>query len=210
MSLALTAPRELSRSDQKKAAIIEAATQVFLRDGYGRANMDSIAQVAGVSKQTIYHHFGNKSDLFGAIIRAKCDRLLEPLEMPTESAMDLEGALASVARQFIDIMLAPSSLALHRVLMGEVHRFPELGRMSYQIGPARIVATIAAYLSRQGAAGRLDLPDAKFAAEQFYAMLTGHLQLRALLGVEADPSPGQIERTIRHAVDTTLKIYAPH
>ena len=209
MSLALSALRDRSRSDKKKAAIIEAATEVFLRDGYGQANMDSIAQVAGVSKQTIYHHFGNKSDLFGAIIRSKCDQLLEPLEMPSEPAMELDEALASVARQFIDIMLAPSSLALHRVLMGEVQRFPELGRMSYQIGPVRIVATLAAYLRDQGAAGRLDLPDAEFAAEQFYAMLTGHLQLRALLGVDADPSREQIERIVKHAVDTTLKIYAP-
>jgi TetR/AcrR family transcriptional repressor of mexJK operon len=210
MSLpALSAPRKSARSDRKKAAIIAAATQVFLRDGYGQANMDSIAQAAGVSKQTIYHHFGNKSDLFGAIIRSKCDQLLEPLEMPSEPGMKLEAALTSVARQFIDIMLAPSSLALHRVLMGEVQRFPELGRMSYKIGPARIVATIAAYLRQQASEGRLDLPDPEFAAEQFYAMLTGHLQLRALLGVEATPSREQIERIAKHAVDTTLSIYAP-
>lgn len=209
MPPSLSAQRERSRSDRKRTAIIEAATEVFLRDGFGQANMDAIAQVAGVSKQTIYHHFGNKSDLFGAIIRGKCDQLLEPLEMPSEAAMDLERALTSVARQFIAIMLAPSSLALHRVLMGEVQRFPELGRMSYRTGPARIVDTIAAYLAQQDAAGRLDLPDARFAAEQFYAMLTGHLQLRALLGVDTGPSPGQIERIVKHAVDTTLKIYSP-
>jgi hypothetical protein len=117
-------------------------------------------------------------------------------------------ALTSVARQFIDIMLAPSSLALHRVLMGEVQRFPELGRMSYEIGPARIVATIASFLGQEKASGRLAQPDAKFAAQQFYGLLTGHLQIRALLGVETKPPRAEIDRIVKHAVDTTLGTYS--
>ena len=57
---------ELARpsSVRKHHAILEAAEQVFLHDGYLGANMDELAALSQVSKQTVYKHFGSKEALF--------------------------------------------------------------------------------------------------------------------------------------------------
>jgi TetR/AcrR family transcriptional repressor of mexJK operon len=202
-------PNAAPRSSGKEDAIVEAATRAFLRHGYGGASMDAIAQEAGVSKQTIYNNFGSKEALFGAIVRALCEQLLTPLLTPDVKSQGLEAALGSLARQYLELMLAPESLALYRVLMAEVTRFPELGRVTYEAGPAPAVSSLAHYLREQVVAGRLQVPDPELAAEQFYGMLQGYLQLRALLGVEQAWPREDLERYLRCAVTTFLAAHQP-
>src|SRR5437868_81719 len=58
-------PREdPGRSARKRRAIMEAATTLFLRNGYQGTSMDDIAAAAAVSKQTVYKNFGDKGRLF--------------------------------------------------------------------------------------------------------------------------------------------------
>ena len=52
----------------RTAALIDAATRVFLREGYGLASIDKVAAEAGVSTRTIYERHKNKADLLGAVI----------------------------------------------------------------------------------------------------------------------------------------------
>jgi len=191
----------------KREAIIEAATECFLEAGYGAVSMDAIAHRAGVSKQTIYNHFGSKEDLFGAIIRGWCDQLLTPLLTPEIKAAGIEAALTSVARQFVELLLSPRSLALYRVLIAEAPRFPELGRISYLSGAAPAVDTLAHYLDEQRRTGGLAVQDSRLAAEQFFGMLNGHMQIRALLGIEPSPPPDAVAASIRRAVQTFLCAY---
>ena len=56
------------RSARKRAAILGAATDVFLKGGYLGTNVDAIAAGSGVSKQTVYKHFGSKEALFIEIV----------------------------------------------------------------------------------------------------------------------------------------------
>jgi len=193
---------------KKQAAILEAATSAFLRVGYRAASMDEVARQAGVAKQTIYNHFGSKEALFGAVVERRCQNLLTVLLTPGIEARGVAGALASLARQYVELMLSPTSLALHRVLMGQVRRHPELGAVSYEAGGRPAVETLSAYLRERTAAGELDVADPTLAAEQFYGMLAGHIQVRALLGVEECPSAETVDRTIAHAVDTFLRAFA--
>ncbi|NIR31376.1 MAG: TetR/AcrR family transcriptional regulator [Gammaproteobacteria bacterium] len=197
------------RASTKEGAIVEAATRTFLRCGYGGASMDAIAQEAGVSKQTIYNNFGSKEALFGAIVRDLCDQLLTPLLTPETKSQGLEAALTSLARQYLDLMLAPDSLALYRVLMAEVTRFPELGRVTYEAGPAPAVQSLARFLGEQSNAGQVQVDDPELAAEQFYGMLHGYLQLRALLGVEQAWAREELEHYLKCAVDTFLAAHRP-
>ena len=63
MSSAPVAPRT-SRGADKRRAILDAAAEVFAASGYERASIDAIAARAGVSKPTVYSHFGGKEQLF--------------------------------------------------------------------------------------------------------------------------------------------------
>ncbi len=51
-----------------KKRILDAAANVFARDGYGGGRVDSIAEQAGVNKRMLYHYFGDKAALFDAVI----------------------------------------------------------------------------------------------------------------------------------------------
>jgi TetR/AcrR family transcriptional repressor of mexJK operon len=201
-------PRPRGRID-KREAILDAATDLFLEGGYAAASMDAIATRAEVSKQTIYHHFGCKDGLFGAIINRRCDGLLSPFLTPETKQCGIEAALTSLARQFLELLLNPTSLALYRVLIAEAHRDPELGRISYAAGPQVAVRTLTDYIAEQAEAGRLAVGDPRIAAEQFFGMLTGHLQLRALLGVEERPDFEHTEEFIANAIRTFLAAHQP-
>jgi len=60
--------RKKRDTSHKRAAILEGAVQVFTKNGFDASSMDYIAEVAGVSKRTIYNHFPSKEILFQAIV----------------------------------------------------------------------------------------------------------------------------------------------
>jgi TetR/AcrR family transcriptional repressor of mexJK operon len=195
-------------SQRKERDILRAATEVFLSQGYLGASMDEIATGAGVSKATIYKHFGSKKALFQAIIRNRVDGLVSPLRIDAAETRTACDVLTAFARQYVDLILQPSSLALYRVVVFEAFNNEELGRDTYRVGGAATIGQVASFLSERVEAGELALDDPSMAAEQFIGLLTGHLQLRALLGVETDPPAAMRARFVEAAVSTFLRCYS--
>jgi len=66
-----------SGASPKRQAILDAATQLFLRDGFDRSSVDEIAEAAGVSKRTLYDYFGDKAGLLQAVFDESSTRLLD-------------------------------------------------------------------------------------------------------------------------------------
>jgi len=56
------------KAEAKTKQILKGALSQFLEYGYLGTSMDKIAYHAGVSKQTLYSHFGDKETLFKALI----------------------------------------------------------------------------------------------------------------------------------------------
>ena len=198
-----------SQSERKHRAIQEASMSVFLRLGYGSASMDLIAAEAKVSKQTIYNHFHSKDELFKAIITDMTATLLAPLAVRDAAKAGPDRLLRSLGRDFLSLMLKPSSIALHRLIVAESARFRELGGDIYAAGAGRLIALLADYLSWETRNGRLAVAEPERAAEQFIGMLSGRVQLRALLGVCETLSPAELERRVDEAVSSFLTLYAP-
>jgi len=168
-------PDEESRSARKRRGILEAATTVFLRNGYLGTSMDEIAALAGVSKQTIYKHFTDKEQLFSAIILGTIDRVGEPFYARIDTLQDtddLDKDLGALARRLITIVMQPQVLALRRLVIGEAERFPQLGRAYYERGPGRTAATLASHLQRLAERGLLRLDDPLRAANHFTWLVT--------------------------------------
>lgn len=195
-------------STRKVRDILHAATEVFLARGYLAASMDEIATQASVSKATVYKHFGSKRALFESIIRDRCEALVSPLRLERRSGASLAESLTMLARQYVDLLLQPSSLALHRVLIFEALHNEEIGRSAYRAGGAVLVGQIAEFLAEEVRYGRLTVDDPALAAEQFLGSLTGYIQVRALLGVEAKPPAAKRERAIAAAVAAFLRAYS--
>jgi TetR/AcrR family transcriptional regulator, mexJK operon transcriptional repressor len=191
----------------KHDAILDAARRVFLREGYS-ASMDLVAAEAGVSKQTVYNHFGSKEGLFRAIVDHVSSELLDVLVERDGTRADPASTLEAVARRFLKLLLEPSYLALHRMLVAQAPRFPDLAREIYLGGPARAANELALYLAQETRKGTLAVTDPALAAQQFFGALCGHLHLGALLSPRDAPGEAEIERAIAHAVRGFLRAQA--
>lgn len=196
-------------SQRKHRAIHRAGTNVFLRLGYGAATMEAIAAEAKVSKQTIYNHFHSKEGLFKAIVEDLTSTLMEPFVLRNAAKSAPEHVLLALGRDFLALMLKPSSLALYRLIVAESARFPELGGVIYAVGAGRLLAMLSEYLAWETRNGRLVVSDPDLAAEQFLGMLGGRLQFRALLGVGKPADERELRRRAETAVAGFLALHAP-
>lgn len=84
----------------KRDKILEGASQIFYRFGLSKISMDELAEQLGVSKKTIYNHFGGKEHLFEAVLRYynSCilERVMQVSNTSSLSAMERLSALQAV------------------------------------------------------------------------------------------------------------------
>jgi TetR/AcrR family transcriptional regulator, mexJK operon transcriptional repressor len=186
------------RSARKRRAIIEAATTVFLSNGYLGTTMDEIAAVARVSKQTVYKHFADKERLFSEIVTAKVDEIANPNTdevLKLEDTGDLERDLRRFARGQLRAVMDPRLLKLRRLVIGESGRFPELGRLFYERGPRRTIDALATTFERLASRGVLELHDPRLAAAHFnWLVMSIPLNQAMLLGEDEPATPTELNR----------------
>jgi TetR/AcrR family transcriptional repressor of mexJK operon len=193
----------------KRDAIEKAAARVFLRDGYAGASMEVIAREADVSKATLYSHFQNKEDLFGAIARERCRQMAVDFAASEAAGLGPDAVLRAIGVRFLKNMLTKDMLALYRILAAEAGRFPALGRAIYASGPGPSCIELTDYLAEQTAKGRLAIADTLVAADQFYGALLGGIHFRHVLGVEKFATAQEIEARVDTAVKGFLAAYRP-
>src|SRR6478735_8059327 len=97
------------------AAILETAKRLFLSQGYEGVSMDQIAAEAGVSKLTVYSHFGDKEALFAAAVRAKCEEMLPDDLFTQELKGPLRTQLKAIASGFFALISSDEALSTHRM-----------------------------------------------------------------------------------------------
>jgi TetR/AcrR family transcriptional regulator, mexJK operon transcriptional repressor len=187
----------------KAESILAAAQRNFLAHGFGAVSMDAIARDAGVSKATVYAHFASKEELFGAVVARVSERHFQGFSAPDLDARNIGASLTILARRFLDLLLSSEAIALNRIIIGEVMRFPALGDVFWQAGPKRSRMQIEAFLRRAVAAGSLRIADTRLAAEQFAALARGEIHLRYLLRLEADAG----ETALREAAQAAAEIF---
>jgi TetR/AcrR family transcriptional regulator, mexJK operon transcriptional repressor len=197
---------------EKRAAVLEAAAKVFLSGGYLGASMDEIADLAGVSKQTVYTYFSNKEALFAAMASAlsneASDRVQNSVAEFGEDD-DLEGYLVGYAVRQLEVVLTPRILQLRRLVIGEVGRFPELGAALYAGGPGRAIASLAPTFERLADRGALSVHDPLLAATQFnWLIMSAPLNRAMLLGDGAIPSSKELREHAREGVRMFLAAYS--
>jgi TetR/AcrR family transcriptional repressor of mexJK operon len=205
--VSVTAELKTDSDSPKHQLVLDAAAALFMAHGYGAVSMDAVARAAGVSKATLYAHFSSKDQLFATIIGDACQQKIALGELLPAEATDIRAALLTFGGRLLRFFLEDRALAIHRVVIGESTRFPELGRAFYDNGPAALFRTFGTWLAEQTKAGRLAVADPIMAAEQFVGMLRTSLFLRASLGL-TPPTDAEIDATVEAAVTTILKAFA--
>ena len=192
----------------KRAAILEAARQLFTRVGFAGASMDQIAAEAGVSKLTVYSHFGDKDKLFVEAVKAHCERQLPTSLFDAAPDMPLRERLLEIARAFFAMVSAPEAVAGHRILCTPQITESALPQMFWNAGPQRVQNDFAALLQRRIATGELEIDDLDRASSQFFALLKGELHARLVLGC-GDGSRRAVQGHLEASVDLFLRAYSP-
>lgn len=218
-TLAVMATRTVSESQQpgrdrrspaKHAAILKAASEVFLREGYARASVDVIAEAAGVGKQTVYGHFGDKQQLFLAVVEyAHAAGPVDRADLITDTG-DPRADLTAAAKWLIRTVTAPEIAALHRLTIAELTHHPELQR-SWRDDDATssLIDVIADYLTACDRRGTLTVPDPATAARQFVMLTSVEAQVRSLRGIQS-LSTREINNIARDTADLIVRAHQPH
>jgi TetR/AcrR family transcriptional regulator, mexJK operon transcriptional repressor len=199
------------RSARKRREILEAATATFLRNGYLGTSMDEIAALAGVSKQTVYKHFAGKENLFTEIVISTVKEAGDPVygqALELEAGDSLEADLRDLARQQLATVMQPKLMQLRRLVIGEVARFPALGRAFYERGFGRSVGALASAFERLAARGVLRLDDPELAAAHFnWLIMSAPVNRAMLLGDDAIPAAAELDRYADAGVRVFLAAY---
>jgi len=127
--------------EKKRTQIRDAARRLFLQHGFQGTSTDAILVAAGIaSKETLYRYYTSKEDLFVDVLRsltverADLREFMQRAPAPA-SAQELRTLLRAVAQEILDNMLQPNYLALIRLAMAELPRFPQLGALFRQTVP---------------------------------------------------------------------------
>jgi TetR/AcrR family transcriptional regulator, mexJK operon transcriptional repressor len=199
------------RSARKHRAILEAATTVFLNNGYPGTSMDEIAALARVSKQTVYKHFADKERLFVEIVINTVNEISDPVYeevLNLADTGDIEADLRDLARRLLKGVMQPRLLQLRRLVIGEASRFPALGQTFYERGPGRTIAALATTFERLAARGVLRLEEPELAAVHFnWLIMSAPLNRAMLLGSDEPPAIANLKRHADSAVRVFLAAY---
>lgn len=199
-------------SERKHQAIARAALTLFASDGYERTSVDAIAAEAGVSKRTVYSHYGDKETLFLSVVRDTYEAMLARIgEIVGRVAWerDLRAALISCMTEVTrSVIRSPERSTLVRLLMAEAPHFPDLIELLHA---RQITPLVAAPLENLTAAGRLvgqDGTDGRQAAEHLMALTFGQVSNRSLMGTVplSEDEAGQI---VKSGVQAFLRAYSP-
>lgn len=208
-STAQTFEPQSARGRARLARMIEAATELFLRDGYDQTSIDAILVRSGGSKATLYAYFPTKEDLFRAVIdgvvvndgRPTLDTDRDPRAMLIEFAVDL-----------LHVIFSPRHRAVLRLIIAERERFPDLAQLYYERGPQRGHEVLVEYLDALNRKASLDLDDAAEAGEFFVGMLLHRWYKELLLLGMPTPSEVALQQRAEHVVRRFLDAFhrRPH
>ncbi|WP_375573248.1 TetR/AcrR family transcriptional regulator [Ahrensia marina] len=200
-----------TRVRQSRAKILAAAEDVFLRHGFLGANMDAVADVAGVSKQTVYAHGKSKEALFIQVVESMTGDAAEDIGEDEED--DFAGVTAGqffldAGTQQLLVVMTPRLMRLRRLVIGEVERFPELGHSLYENGVKRSVARYARAVEHFDRIGELRCDDHAAAANHFNWLLMGAPTNSAMfLGDAGIPSNNALEAHAQESVRIFLAAF---
>lgn len=192
----------------KHDAILRAARTIFVRAGYKGASMDAIAEEAKVSKPTLYSHFGNKHELFIAVVQAQCTALVGSLNPEATRGLTPKQGLRTIAQSFVDTLYNPESLSLYRLIVAEHAHCPELSILMDQTVVQPTLDLLAAYLKSLDASNALRIEDPDSSGQLFLGMLKGVPHFRCAMGLKEGLSTMEQEALVSATVHLFMSAHA--
>jgi TetR/AcrR family transcriptional repressor of mexJK operon len=154
---------------ERRAQILDAALPVFLESGFGNTTVDQLAAAAGVTKRTIYSYFGDKAGVFIEMVRS----LATTVSSDAPTGVTLE----SLASRIVFRLNSAELVGLHRLVIAESSRFPELAVTLHDNGDARHITRLGDHIREECGLAAADR------AQPLFSLLLGEEHRRRLLGL---------------------------
>lgn len=184
-------------AEQKRSAIVEAATELFLDSGYAGTSLAKVAENAGVSRATLFKQFPTKAALFDVIVAEAWRGAEDAQEPPTG---DLIAGLTALGRRYVDLLTRPGMAGLFRIVIAELPRFPELGEAHFERGKMPYFDSVRRYLEAENRVGTAEIDDPELAATQFLGMISNYVFWPRMLLIDWSPD----EPSMNHVVDEAV------
>jgi TetR/AcrR family transcriptional repressor of mexJK operon len=197
-----------SRAAPARERLLEAAYEVFVKNGFSGATTDMIQSASETSKATMYAHFVSKEVLFHEMLEHRLSKTMSGYKELSKNIDDIANLLSVIGNELLQAILEQESVDLCRLIIGECVRFPHLGPLFFIVGPKVITDLVEMRLSEAHRRKELFVPDPAEAAEHFIGMIKGDFHFRALLGYQT-PSPQKLRQHVDKSVTAFLAAYAP-
>jgi AcrR family transcriptional regulator len=163
-------PKWRRRPEHRPQQIIEAALEVFGESGLAKSRLQDIAERAGVSKGTIYLYFPNKEELFREMIRQTAVAAIESAEKTTSQGTPTEQLGAAMRRNW-KFVRSPVFSIIYRLVLGELHQFPDLAKFYADEVVARALNFLSGIIQRGVDSGEFREIDPRTAARMLMALM---------------------------------------
>lgn len=193
-------------AEATRQRIIEAAIRIFLERGFSNTSLEEVGEAAGVTKPTVYSHFGSKEGLLMAVAESETSKLAGQFSMALQSSGNCREDLLRFGHLFLEGVMSPEAIQWRRLAVMESFAHPELGESLFKAGPAEVIRGLTQFLVEETRAKRLVCKDIPLAAEQFLGLLVGLHPLHIVIG-QAPPSPQSRRKRAEAAVEVFLAAY---
>jgi AcrR family transcriptional regulator len=188
--------------------LLDAATKFFMEKGFEATSMGEIAKHAHASTETFYRHFPTKEQLFQKVLLRRTESLKGELNSALTSTDPPEKALAAFGALGLSLLLTTEAISLHRILMMEKGRFPEVIAAFFEQGPERVQAALATYLAEQMKIGNLRTMNPEVGARQFFDLVVPEFLFGMNLDSRPAPTKAEMRQRVEEAVDCFLHGYS--
>lgn len=189
----------------KREAIIAAASQRFMDDGFAATSIEQVASDASVSKVTIYNHFADKRGLFIAAVERECEKMRGYFTLDETPHGTIEERLTRIASAMCAFLSRPEMVQFELRIAAETEHEPAVGQAFLDTGPRPMKAALSAWLAHSTEQGELAIENADLAAEQLVSMSKGMGDIERRFG--SKPSDEAIKARIAGAVSVFLAAY---
>ena len=180
--------------------LLDTAGRLFLKNGYTKTSLESIARAAHVAVRTIYVKFGGKAGLLHAVLAAKRDRYFSSPPMDSDPRPFKE-VVADFARQLLELKNSQEAIDMQRVVMAEAPTNPELAEAFWNGGPRQTREMLGRYFARPDIRAQLreDVP-LDLLPEYLMSGISGDQLCRFVLAKQSR-KPEEIERELEQRLD---------
>ena len=199
-------------TEARRAAIVQAASQLFQEFGYEGASMNELATRLRGSKATLYRYFPSKEALFDAVVRASStshlSQAVEDLQSHTEASehTQIRAALQQFGETMLKVMVdSTQALAVYRMVVAEAMTTPELAEAFYEAGPLRTRQELVRFFSRPEIRAQLkDGVPLETLAIHLTCCLLGDSMSRMLFPSDQAPPAAQLRLQAERGLDMFL------